>query len=469
MKRLMLDYYWRWRWVLMAAGLLELGLGWLITNRPADPFEFWAFLVATWCSATLLSFDLRRGALRPIALLPLKARQIGRSWWLATVPIPAVALATLLFLGAGTSWHFHPDRFFPMRQLTMASLFTSVWLGIGFTMIFNATRGMGEGWLKMLFNSVTSLLCMVLCFGSMLLSQGLASSPWRITVLLGVGAVLTAVGWMRAEKFEPGLAWLYLGRTGQVDVGRLGQPRAGRAGGQLTPLELKTPPGNYQVPGGYGGVAFLVNSSIVRSFTIVAALIALMMLITLGQQQVLPENLALRVLIQTGSYMACGFVLIYQLLPVLRQVRLLRTLPISTTRLAGVLIALMVLPLVAVGALASVVVWPLLGASVAVAFLKSYAFILAPGALCVFFALWRGEGVLGYVLMIGVLFGFLKVQGWLVTSMHTLDVPFGVIGTIAVAGVALGYLLTRQAVGHSSHAYRVRTNIAGSFPWGGGR
>jgi hypothetical protein len=54
----------------------------------------------------------------------------------------------------------------------------------------------------------------------------------------------------------------------------------------------------------------------------------------------------------------------------------------------------------------------------------------------------------------------------LVTSLHTLDVPFGLIGAIAVAGVALGYLLTRQAVGHSSHAYRPRTNIAGSFPWG---
>jgi len=40
--------------------------------------------------------------------------------------------------------------------------------------------------------------------------------------------------------------------------------------------------------------------------------------------------------------------------------------------------------------------------SVAVAFLKSYVFILAPGALCVFLALWRGEGVLGYALMIGV-------------------------------------------------------------------
>jgi hypothetical protein len=469
MNRLMLDYFWRWRWVLLAAGLLELRLGWQITKRPADPFEFWAFLVAVWCGATLLSFDLRRGALRSIAVLPLKARQIGRSWWLATVPIPAVALATLLFLGAGACCHFYPDKLFPMRQLIMASLFALVWLGIGFTMIFNATRGLGGGCLEVLFNSATSLLCMALFFGSMLLNQGMANSPWRVALLLGVGAVLTGVGWMRAEQFDPGRAWLFLGRPGQPDVGRLSQPGAGRTAGRLTPLELKEPPGNCQVAGGYGGVAFLINSSTLRSFTVVAAMIALMLLISLGQQQALPENLALRVLIQTGSFLACGFILLYQLLPVLRQVRLLRTLPISTTRLAGVLIALIVLPLLAVGALASVVVWPLLGASVAVVFLKSYAFILAPGALCVFFALWRGEGVMGYAMMLGILFGFLKVQGWLVISMHTLDVPFGVIAAIAVAGVALGYLFTRQALGHSSHAYRGRTNLAGSFPWNGGR
>jgi hypothetical protein len=148
---------------------------------------------------------------------------------------------------------------------------------------------------------------------------------------------------------------------------------------------------------------------------------------------------------------------------------LLRTLPISTARLAGILIALLVLPLAVLGTLAALVAWSLLGSSVAVEFLKSYAFILAPGSLRVFFALWRGEGALSYVLMLATLYGFLRVHGWLVISLHSIDIPALIIGAIAVTGVVVSYLLAWWTLGHSSHAYRLRTNIAGSFPWGGGR
>ena len=34
MKRLMLDYFRRWAWVLALGGILEFGLGWFIANRP---------------------------------------------------------------------------------------------------------------------------------------------------------------------------------------------------------------------------------------------------------------------------------------------------------------------------------------------------------------------------------------------------------------------------------------------------
>jgi hypothetical protein len=280
---------------------------------------------------------------------------------------------------------------------------------------------------------------------------------------------MTLVGWWRAERFEPGRAWLYLGRVGHPDLGRLGPTGSSRPAGQLTPLELKTLPGNYRVPSGYGGPTFLLTFSALRSFTLIAALLGMMMLISLGQHPVSPEDLALRVLIQTGSYLACCFILIFQLLPVLRQLRLLRTLPISTARLAGILIVLLVLPLAALGTLASLVAWSVLGSSAAIVFLKSYAFILAPGSLCVFFALWRGEGALSYVLMLATLYGFLRVHGWLVISLHSIDIPALIIGAIAVTGVVVSYLLAWWTLGHSSHAYRLRTNIAGSFPWGGGR
>lgn len=142
MKRLILDHYRRWWRVLALSAALEFGLGFTIAADPKMPFEFWAFLLALWTGATLLSFDLKNGALRALAPLPLTSRQISRGWWLATVPIPAIVLALLLFSGAAVFCHIDPSRALPAERLAMASLFTLVWLGMDFTLVFNATRGL---------------------------------------------------------------------------------------------------------------------------------------------------------------------------------------------------------------------------------------------------------------------------------------------------------------------------------------
>jgi hypothetical protein len=146
MMRLMLDYFRRWWWVLALAGLFELWVGSLIANRPNDPFEFWILMGSLWAGANLLSFDFKRGALRAVAGLPLTGRQVGRAWWVATVPLPAIGLAALLFLGAAAFCQLHPDKSLPTTQLALGSLFSLVWLGNVFPMIFGVTRGWRMGW-----------------------------------------------------------------------------------------------------------------------------------------------------------------------------------------------------------------------------------------------------------------------------------------------------------------------------------
>ncbi len=79
-------------------------------------------------------------------------------------------------------------------------------------------------------------------------------------------------------------------------------------------------------------------------------------------------------------------------MPHLGQLRLLRTLPISTTRLAAVLIGLAVLPVTAVGALTAGVAGLTLGTSAAHTIVSRFTFILAPTALGVFVAVWQGPG-----------------------------------------------------------------------------
>ncbi len=207
----MLDHFRRWGWVLALCGGLEFVLGWSIVASPATPFEFWAFLLALWAGATLVSFDLKRGVLRALGSLPLTGRQIGRGWWLATVAMPAVALAALLFLGAGTFYDFHPHQAFRANRLALASLFNLVWLGISFTVVFNATRGFGGNLREFYWNGAVSGISVLMFFGSMVLCQNAAKSPVKSGILLGLGALLTAVGWVRAERLELGRAGLVSG------------------------------------------------------------------------------------------------------------------------------------------------------------------------------------------------------------------------------------------------------------------
>jgi hypothetical protein len=463
MKRLMLDHYRRWWRVLALGAALEFGLGFTIAADPKLPFEFWAFLLALWTGATLLSFDLKNGALRALAPLPLTSRQIGRGWWLATVPIPAMVLAALLFSGAAAYCHIDPSRAFPTERLALASFFTLVWLGISFTLIFNATRVFfGSPW-AFIGNSFISILTVAAFFSSMAFATNASKSPLKSTILLGLGAILTAVGWLRAEQFELGRAGVYLGRAGQIDLGR-----PIRSGPHLTPLQTKIQPGHHLAPRGYGGMPFLLSSTFVSAFLNLVAMVALMALVWLYQDQAMSRSLNMvKELVPVGSFMCGWFIMFTRFMPHLRQLRFLRTLPVSATRLALVMLATVLLPLIAVGTVAAGVAGLFLGTPEAFSVLNSFTLVLAPTALCMSFAVWRSDekGVYALLLlaMIGFLLGFMRLQ------THYPEHPFNLIGPVVGICLLLAFLLMRRTLLHSSHAHRLQANAGGNLPWGAGR
>jgi len=493
MNRLIFDYFRRWAWLLALVCVLEFGLGCLIANRPEDGFEFWGLLLAMWTGANLLSKDMKRGLVRVVAVLPLIARQIGRSWWLATVAIPAIVLAALLFLGAGTVYHFHPNKIFPADRLAIVSLLNVAWLGTMFTCVFATPSFDGNGWERARASFISGLSAMML-LGGMLICQNASKSPLKSSILLGVGGLLTVASWFRAGEFVPGLAGFRLvalpykdarGQPGAADESLrrlkalrppatawlgLRRPLFDRYIRWLERMAGRNPCGEHHVPGGRGGIPLLISTTFVRTFLTLAAMVALMALIWQWQRQKMPQDMDITLFAQMGSFMSCFFIFFLQPMLMLQHLRFLRTLPVSATRLAVVMVATGILPLIALGAVVTGVAWLTIGTAAAITVSKSYMFILAPASLCVFFAVWRGAGMQAYALLLFTMFGFFMVPLWLQAFFHRREIiPLSLIGIVAAVYILLAFLLTRRALMQSSHAYRIQAGPFGNLPWATGR
>lgn len=446
MTRLILDHFRRWAWVIALVLAFQFYIGWLIAWRPTEPFEFWVFMSSLWMGAILVSFDLQRGMARAVMSLPLTARQIGRGWWLATIPIPAIALAIVVFLGAGTFHYFHPNKVFPIRQLVVASLLALPWLGTTFTAIYGMNNRILFGsWRGRAVNTFFSLLATVCLFGGMLTVNGSAKQPVKLAIYLSVGLFLIIAGWFRAEEFV-----------------------IGRASFRLPQIPRKMAPGIYRAPTGYGGMPFLISTGFTRAFLLCTLVVGIMALsfFFINRGRVQREDIV--ILAQMASFMSCWLSVLFVPTMILWPLRQWRTMPIPATVLAADLIVVTVLPLAAFGILLAGIVWPIFGSVPALLVLKDYLLVLAPAAFCVSLILWCGmataySNVLGF----GVIFIFLLASLWLPHHFHLKELSIGITGSFVALSLFLAWLLAYYMTKNKSRAYRVVTGGQASL-FGGG-
>ncbi len=446
MKELILDFSRRWSWVLALVAFAQFALGGLIAADSEYTFEFWEFLLALWAGANLLSFDLRRGLLRTVATLPLTGRQIGVSWWLATVPLPAAILSASLFLGAAAGHHFSPAHPFPTDRLALNVLFTLVWLGLQFFMIFNATRGFGDNRRQFITNSIISWIAILVFFGSMLLCSNASKSLFKTVFLLTGGGLLSVLGWVCAVQFEPGRAGIYLGR--------MEPPKRGPTGAPLPLAALSNSQAQCPVPMGAGGIPRLLGATFLRGLIFNILMVGIMAVIWQWQGHSASPATNFALLTSIGSYMACWFVLFFQFMPLLSHLRFLRTLPLSPTGLAAVMLALALVPVLGLGVLLIGIAWIAQGNAAALSALSGFSFTLPSIALGACFALWLGGGTQAYAAMLLTLLGSLILRLVLQGHSHSPGLPLGQSGGFALLGILLAFVLTRRALTHSRTACR---------------
>ena len=450
MNRLILDYFRRKAWILALGGAVEFGLGMTHAAFSArhghNPISGFQFQVGIFMGAFLLSLDLQRGAVRAVATLPLTARQIGRAWWAATVGLPALAYSALLALGTASFCLFRPEADPAWDRVALSAISLLIWMGAAFTVVFNLPTGLsGNGWQR-LRGILFSLLWGLMLGCSAWFLNDLPGKPVKLAVLLGLGLALALAGWFRA---------------GHLVLGRAGFRATGEAGSG--PARDSRPAHR---PGGRGGLGLLVSQTCLRVFLIGLAMLVAMPLITLLQGRLHSWNDALAHFSGPG-FLPSWFVLLFALMPAILQLRLLRSLPISTSALASTLLAMIVLPMAALGALSAGVTGLALGAPAALEVAKSCLFMLVPATLAVAFATWRGLEKGSYFFLIFVVMLTQFGSEWLRRTLRGENIPVGWAALVATLAIAGAFLLTRRALQRGTHAYRAQGALAGA--WGANR
>jgi len=435
MKQIVLDHLKRW-WGLWGLGaIFASAAGWLSATDPPPPDEIFVLpLSAMILGPVLLQTYLQRGFARTLATLPLTARQIGRGWWLAAVGLPAIVMSSLAFLSAGISYLIHPGGNFHGEWLAMNCIVSLLFLGTSFLFLMGFPNGRGgmRGivWGVLLGSSIG---------GWFSISKYLFDSPTKTMWVLVIGTGLTIAGWFRAEQLVLNLAGF-----------RLASQRSGKRQAQ------------YKLSQGFSGIPLLATTMLTRILLGWLLFIAFMAGLAVLEGRTTSLNKFFESIIWSISFFSVWIIwmiIMFQTFPILLQLRLLRTLPLSTTTLAIVLVLLPVMSTLTLGGITAIFAFPVAGAAKSFVLAGNFLMTAALVALCIPMIFTRETF---YLILFVMIFGLAWVQTF------TLDkLPLSLVASISGLLVITSIFLTRKWLASSSEAYCVQPNPFNSaWDWG---
>ena len=278
--------------------------------------------------------------------------------------------------------------------------------------------------------------------GSFLFLRWIDNNVGVQITLLVIGVLLTVFGWVRA---------------GDLVIAQAGARTA------VSPASSSPRKAASQIVKGGGGLAYLVTRNSLRATLFgTAMLLFTPLMIANGEGW----HAALEASAHPNS-MPFMFVFIFSVLPALTQLRFLRTLPVSASRLTLALLAMLLVPCCVLAAISALCAGTASGAEAALALGARHIVTVCPLALVLPLALWRGFGRASYMLMIVVVIVVQTVP----EVLHTLTgrrggpEPLLVFGALLVP--ALAFFLGRLALERSTRGYRAQTQFF-TGAWAGG-
>ena len=382
----------------------------------------------------LLMWDIQHGLPRVLTSMPVTTRQIGRAWWLASVALPAMAVGVIglfaLLLFAGRT-----NAMISLENYLMGWILATLYLGAMFGALTFMTTTIPDTFTDRIRTLLPNSLFALTLFGFMFLKLETLTMTKTILIFAAY-AILSVLGWFRAERMV-----------------------LQRAGFRPAAQHPQKQPTQHKIPQGFGGLPYLAQRTFIQTTLIGLAIMSWMILAMSfffhGQNQ----TQAIVPMINGGS-IPYVFVLIFSIIPIIFQLRFLRTLPISPSALAATLVFLPVFSIATVGVIVTALASSVTGEAVILHAVNGFLMLGAKAAVMVTLIVWRGLDALTYLLI------FLMVISDSLTSLgmtlifhlgtKTPEHPLWINLTIFSLCVAVSFALTQRLLAKSSSAYRVR-------------
>jgi hypothetical protein len=256
--------------------------------------------------------------------------------------------------------------------------------------------------------------------------------------------ILAVLGWFRAER----MVWQ-------------------RVGSRLVAQSSSKKPARHKTPQGFGGLPYLAQWTIIQSTLIGLTLFTFMILLTSFIIHGQDHAQLFILMIGSGSIPYTFYILIFSIVPIVFQLRFLRTLPVSPSTLSAALVFLPIFSIAAVGVIVITVASFVFGETVILPATNGFLMLCAKAAVMASVVVWRGLDTLTYLFIFLLVIADSFISLGMIIIFHrgskSSEHPWWVNLAIFLICLAVSLVLTRRLLTKSSSAYRVRTMPANAW------
>jgi hypothetical protein len=255
---------------------------------------------------------------------------------------------------------------------------------------------------------------------------------------------MTIVGWLRAESMI-------------ADSGEC----------RNASQQSKNSQGQFKVPNGFGGIPFIFSTAFFGVWSFGIYFFIIMNLLDFVIKHQFDWHHLIRNIDNGGVFFPFFFVFIFMSSTfsffLSHNLRFLRTMPISTARLAVVLLSVLILPLLTLCLAFTALAWKETGSAECISLFKIELLAVVPVSVFIAVSIWNTQAnfIKAFLLVIMILVTFAPAF-YQLTCMDGRGLPFWFIIVFNIVIVSLVFWSTCQIVAKSSSPYRPRQNQLGT-------